>query len=159
RVVGRGNVAFGPQRAVSRRALRRPVYHAVLDAGDTDRLSEQPARRSVADSLRVEPDGRSGRGLPLVAARPQHFAAADSDRLVSGFAGDINQRVLLFPANGKALRRHNLICRFANGWRMREDTSPRPGATVSISNPRWPTAANDYRSRGSRMKRRAFWMN
>src|SRR5262249_43211223 len=159
RVAGCGNVAFGPQCTISRCALRRPVHHAILDAGDSDRLSEQPAQRSLVDTLRVESDGRSGRRFPLVAARPQHSATADSDSFVSGFIGDTDQRRFLFPANGKELRRHSLTCRFANDWHTREDISHRPGATGSISNPRWPTAANGPRSRGSRAKPGAFWMS
>src|SRR5262245_17712750 len=62
----------------------------------------------MAYGVRAEPDGRCGRRLSLVAARAEYIAAADSAGLVSGFAGDHDQRGFLFPANGEELCRYRL---------------------------------------------------
>src|SRR5690606_686718 len=89
-----------------RRALYGSVPDAVLDVRLTNRVSEQPDReRPAARAVRAESNGRGGRGLPLGAARCGYRARPDYYRVEHGSGAAPGQRRVLFPPDGKDVRR------------------------------------------------------
>ena len=63
---GRRSLAFGAERDLSRRPLRRPISRAILDVCLAGRVSQLARAHEMALALRVESHGRRDRGLSLV---------------------------------------------------------------------------------------------
>src|SRR5206468_2918679 len=75
-VAGGWSLAVGAERRLPRRAVHAPVPRADLDVRVADRVSVHDRAGALAMALRLKPDGRRDRWVPLGVARHRGTVAA-----------------------------------------------------------------------------------